>query len=336
MKNFYRCWLLALISLILSDSSTSWAQSVCTGRFVNPITDICWSCILPISIGAIPLASSGQRDIPNPPSPICACPGVPPRIGVSIGFWEPARQVDVTRTPFCMVALGGVSLGSGFDISQGAQNTRLTGTATTSFYHAHYYINPVLSWMEVLLDFACLDAAPFDVAYLTEVDPLWRDDELTLILNPDAILFANPIAIAACAVDCVAASTGLGRPELFWCAGCQGAIYPMNGRVSVHLGGIQASALLSQRLTAKMHRQLIARAHHGQAALCGSYPMPIMDKTAYKTQLTYPIPNTLKMGDRCCQSFGETTQLWGAAKEFPIKGEDFSYLLFRKRNCCAF
>ena len=24
----------------------------CTGRFPNPITDICWSCILPISIGS--------------------------------------------------------------------------------------------------------------------------------------------------------------------------------------------------------------------------------------------------------------------------------------------
>ncbi len=32
--------------------------------------------------------------------------------GVSIGFWEPVRLVDITRTPYCMVNLGGVSLGS--------------------------------------------------------------------------------------------------------------------------------------------------------------------------------------------------------------------------------
>ena len=51
----------------------------------------------------------------------------------------------------------------------------------------------------------------FDLAYLTEVDPLWNDDELTLILNPDAVLFANPVAIAACAADCVAAR-GLRDP----------------------------------------------------------------------------------------------------------------------------
>ena len=49
--------------------------------------------------------------------------------------------------------------------------------------------------MEVVTDFPCLERGSFDLAYLTEVDPLWNDDELTLILlNPDAVLFANPIA----------------------------------------------------------------------------------------------------------------------------------------------
>lgn len=292
--------------------------------------------MLPISIGSKSLTPGAQRDIPNPANPVCTCPGVPPRVGISLGFWEPARQIDVTRTPFCMVALGGVSLGAPIESPAGAQNTRLKGTATTSFYHAHYYINPVLTWLEVLLDFTCLEKTPLDIAYMTEVDPLWRDDELTLILNPDAVLFANPAAIADCAADCVAASEGFGRPDLFWCAGCQGAIYPLNGHVGVHLGGIQASSLIAQRMMAKMHSEMIAWGYHGYAALCGPYILRVMDKTAYKTQLTYPIPNTEKLAGRCCQSFGETTTFWGAGKEFPVQGEDFSYLIFRKRNCCAF
>ena len=37
----------------------------------------------------------------------------------------------------------------------------------------------------------------FDLVYLTEVDPLWADDELTAILNPEAVLFANAPAKAA-------------------------------------------------------------------------------------------------------------------------------------------
>jgi conjugal transfer pilus assembly protein TraU len=85
-----------------------------------------------------------------------------------------------------------------------------------------------------------------------------------------------------------------------------------------------------------MHRQLIAWAYHGAAALCGPYIEPVMDKRAYKTQMTYPIPNTTKISGTCCQPFGRTTILWGAGKEYPVQGEDFSYLLFRKRNCCVY
>ena len=54
-----------------------------------------------------------------------------------------------------------------------------------------------------------------------------------------------------------------------------------------------------------------------------------------KTQLTYPIPNTAKTAGRCCQPFGRTTIDWGAGKEYPVRGEDFAFLLFRKRNCCV-
>ncbi|WP_299160117.1 TraU family protein, partial [Accumulibacter sp.] len=25
---------------------------------------------------------------------------------------------------------------------------------------------------------------------------------------------------------------------------------------------------------------------------------------------------------------------WGAGREFPFEGEDFAYMVFRKRNCC--
>lgn len=311
-------------------------MATCTGKFPNPITDICWSCILPISIGSARIANyGGQEDIDNPSSPICSC-GVNPVIGLSIGFWEPARHVEVVRKPFCLVSLGGVNLDPGIPAPEGGRYTRPEADGThNSFYQAHYYVNPVMYWLEVIADFPCLERASFDLAYLTELDPLWNDDELTLILNPDAVLFANPIAVAACAADCIAASAGFGVPELFWCAGCQGAIYPLNGNVNYHMGGIRSSSLLAQRLTAKLHREMLAWGWHGRPALCGPYFLPVMDKTAYKTQLTYPIPNTDKEEGKCCQPFGRTTVLWGAGKEFPVRGEDFAYMLFRKRNCCV-
>jgi conjugal transfer pilus assembly protein TraU len=54
------------------------------------------------------------------------------------------------------------------------------------------------------------------------------------------------------------------------------------------MGGVRTAALVAQRLTAKMHRELIAWAGTARAGLCGPYFEPVMDKTAYKTQLTYP------------------------------------------------
>ena len=246
----------ALLFLVATTMATTASTQTCTGKFANPITDICWSCVMPISIGAIPVATLGQEDIENPASPICICP--PFRIGLTIGFWEPVRQVDVTRKPFCLVGLGGISLNPGIPAPEAAQWARTTGPASSAFYQAHWYVNPMLYWLEVLLDFACLEQGGFDLAYLTEVDPLWKDDELTLIINPDAILFANPLAIAACAADCVAASIGFGLAPLFWCAGCQGGLYPMDGYLPTHIGGVQSSMLITQRLAAKMHRQLIA------------------------------------------------------------------------------
>ena len=59
----------------------------CTGRFVDPISDVCWDCIFPISIGAIemPPSTTFRPDTENYPSPICVCPkaGIPTGSNIS-------------------------------------------------------------------------------------------------------------------------------------------------------------------------------------------------------------------------------------------------------------
>ena len=80
---------LAILFFIFIDSAQA---KQCTGRMVNPITDICWACILPISIGAAPVVPGKTADTTNFPSPLCFCPAPPPifvRPGVAVGFWEP-------------------------------------------------------------------------------------------------------------------------------------------------------------------------------------------------------------------------------------------------------
>lgn len=304
----------------------------CVGKFPNSITDICWSCLFPITIGAATVVNGDQPDTENPSNPICTCGEPIPRVGVGVGFWEPVRMVDVTRTPFCFVNLGGVQVNPGLQIGQGAVESDEAGSVSSN-YHVHWYLYPVLAILNVLIEFACMEVSGFDVAYVTELDPLWQDDELTFILNPEAILFGNPIAQAACAADCVAASTQLPMDSLFWCGGCQGSLYPLNGRIQNHVSGVQASLLAAERMTYKLHRMGLLWGSVGSEGLCGKYPMPVMKKSQYRSQLLYPIPTA--SGSQCCNPYGRTTALYEMGKEFPVKGEDFGWMVWRKRNCCV-
>lgn len=304
----------------------------CQGKFLNPITDLCWSCIFPITIGGVNL-SANNEDTPNPNSIACVCPRPPgvPVPGIPVSFWEPVRLVDVTRTPYCMVNLG-LSLAN--SKLKGAGSNSITGGGQNSlkhsFYQVHWYIYPIISILNLITDFACLETKlELDIGYITELDPFWQDDEQSFIINPEAVLFANPIAQAACSADCLSATTGFPLDQLFWCGGCQGSLYPFTGSVSSHVGGVQASLLLTQRMIAKLHREFLLWGYMGKAGWCGKYPMPIINKSQYKTQMTYPIPVT-----DSCQPLGRSELLWSQGKEFPYKGEDFGYIIWRKRNCC--
>lgn len=302
----------------------------CTGRFVNPITDICWSCVFPITIGGFKVSPSGE-DTPNSKTPICTCGKPVPRVGIPITFWEPVRLVDVTRTPYCLVNMGGVQLMKRGVKGHGGVGSGTNGQMRQSFYHLHWYMYPVMYWLELLVDFLCMEKGKVDVAYITELDPTWNDDETAFILNPEAVLFANPIAQASCAVDCAAATSGFPLDQMFWCAGCHGSLYPFGGTVTHHVGGVQASLLIVERTLAKLHRLGVLPGTAGRKALCGHYYMPIIQKTQYKTQMLYPIPAT---NSKQCYPIGRSDVLWSSNKEFPFQGEDFGYLIWRKRTCC--
>lgn len=337
MKSLSKPALCILFALTTASCTLATAQS-CSGKLLDPVTDICWSCIFPISIGPAPVKANGQEDIENVSAPLCFC-GIPPfgKTGVPVGFWEPARQVDVTRTPWCFPSLGGIQLALASlpvptpAVGQGTHGRR---ASRTTFYQAHWYVNPVLYWLKVLSNTSCLEEAGFDLAYVTELDPAWNDDELAIMLSPEAFLFANPAAQAACAADCIAASAGFPLAAMPWCGGCQGAMFPLNGHVQTHVGGVQASSLIMQRYAMKLHRELLAFAGNGPAGWCGLYPAPMLDKRIYKYSMLYPSPQGVGPDGRCCQPMGRTTAIWGAGKEFPIKGEDFAYMMYRKRNCC--
>lgn len=314
--------------VVLGFSANAFAGK-CHGSFVNPITDICWSCIFPITIGDRKIVSSKVKDnSDNPSSLVCAClQSTPKRIGLTLGFWEPITLVDITRTPYCLVNLGGIELNVG-NVGMGSQSQ-----THESFYYVHWYRYPLLYWLNLLLDAVCLEGGDLDIAYLTELDPTWHDDALSFILNPEAILFGNPIAQFACSADSVASFTHGPIDKLFWCAGSQGSMYPLSGITQEHIGGVQASLLLAERMAFKMHRERLAVDSVGEnaPAICETKHSYFLPKSRYRYQMVNPVPTT---GSGGCYPFGSTTTVWEGGHEYPIKGEDFGYLIWRKRNCC--
>lgn len=323
-------------SFILAISISTSQASRCTGKFVNPITDLCWDCIFPISIGSTQMGTDSNRpDTENYPSPICICPNPKafglPTPGLAVGFWEPRRMVDVTKRPFCMSSIGGMQLDPGIKIGEGSMPYEGEDEGRIGNWHVHWYINPIVAILNLIVDNLCVDKTIFDLAYLTELDPLWNNDSLAFILNPEAILFGNIIAQAACAADCVASTVWKPLDPLFWCAGCQGTMYPFTGNAAEHLTSIQATSLIVEKFTFKLHRQLQAWVTSGPEAICHPIPAPIIKKSQYRLQTTIPVVGN---GDYGCNPYGKTTILHDSLKEIPITGEDFGYFVWGKRNCC--
>lgn len=324
-----------LILILISVVTT--AKATCTGKMTNPVTDVCWSCLFPISIGGWTVAEGAEPyDTSNPSSPVCACGSPIPRIGITVGFWEPVRLADVVREPFCFVNLGGITIDPGTPAAAGAQSYE-DSTNRNAKYQVHWYEYPALYWLQLITFVTCLEQTEFDIAIMSEFDPAWDDDLANFILFPETALFGNPVAQGACAADCVAASSGeLPMDALFWCAGCHGSMYPMSGSIGNQTSALQGSSLLVERMTFKLHRIGDLWGSMGAAGMCGTYPMPIMDKSQYKSQITFPITGQNKHGELACNPYGRTTLLWESGKSFPYDGEDFGYLVWRKRNCCAF
>lgn len=324
---------LKVIAIFLSSFCMSGAFADCKGSFVNPINDICWSCLFPISIGPAEVISGDTPDTPNPSSPIEVCPlPIGWRVGLNIGYWEPFALTDVTPLPYCMVNLGGFTLDIGHSGNGGKQEH--SPESSGSFYYVHWYKYPLIYWLQILTSMACMQTGEFDIAYLTELDPTWNDDELSIVINPEAVVFGNQIAQAACGLDALNDQTALPKDELFWCAGTQGGMYPLDGTVFDEKGAIQSAVLLSERMDFKMHREGLVLDSSGDAGsiydgpVCHTYLAPIMPKSRYRYQMT----NTISAADQCYQ-FGHDVMSWEHGKNYPTEGNIFGFLIWQKRNC---
>jgi len=321
-KLFLSCSL--ILSLLAHSKGFGEAPSLDpTGKFLNPITDVCWDCLFPIHISGKNVTPK-HKDFVKYKDTLCHCPGG--LVGLPFAFWEPSRLIEVSRTPYKLLSFGGITLGKA-PLKQGTISQNPWGSK--SFHHVHYIVFPILSVLETGLDFVCADDFPVDIGYMSEFDPFWNDDSWSTLLNPETLLFANALAQAACIADCAASSFGKPIGKLFWCAGCQGSLYPFTGHCCHPSGAVQTSSLLVHRLLAKM-ASIYAIQSFEEGEFCKKTPSRRLLKTAFKTQLAYPKAQTKGP----CNPLGSNGALWSAGKSYPFEGEDFVYVIWQKKHCC--
>lgn len=109
----------------------------CKGRIINPITDVCWSCVFPIKLGGVTLSSGKNADPETDANRLCLCAsGANITVGLNMSFWEPLRTAEVVRTPYCFPSLGGMELNVGIRApAHGRTPNKSTSAQRSSFYH---------------------------------------------------------------------------------------------------------------------------------------------------------------------------------------------------------
>lgn len=379
--------LLAMLLASITVMANADPKSSCTGRFVNPVTDICWECIFPMFIGPLPMIlnignqkgativdDNKELDYGVPyiksgkmPLGTCTCmdrAAIAP-VGLMMSWYEPARFVDVTRSPFCMVGLGGVDLSDGLiDIlpAPGYGDEDHPGEVFSSFYQTHWFMDPVMAILGII-DTACNvgTSKSLDLMFMSEVDPTWNDDSLSIIFSPEVVLFSSLPAQLACGVDCIGNSLPNSEPlikvvwplpyfsnnpsatnpasssnpahYLFWCGGCQGSLYPLDGNNSDSAYAVQSSILSAEKLNGLVHRMGLEDMTTGTLGMCNNlFPDMFFNKFEWKYSMGFPVPQTAY--PNCCNAMGETDSTWNSGASFPYTGEDFTYIMYHERDCC--
>lgn len=305
-------------------------QAVCgmKGRYYNPLTDVDYTAVFPIKLGEITLAPGGADQVASGPgaSPLCCCSNPFPYTGLRLKLWEPIGLIETTRSPFCFQSLGGQQMYQGSTFGQGTSDNQ------DAFYHTHYIKYPVFFILNIFMDFACLSVDSVDIGMVTEVDPAWSNDSLALLIhNPEAVLFGNTVTQLACSLDCGFMNfspTTNSYDMMFWCSGCLGGAYPLNGHTGTSEGSVVDGQLIASRTVFLLSRLLMLYQNVGKDMLCPLYvPTGTWTKSQFRLQPSMPFART-------AGPVGYMNPIREMGRAIPAVGEDYVFTLWQKRDCC--
>ncbi len=321
-------------------------EATCTPDPTAPLeilSSLCWSCMFPLKVSGVPVAEGPLPEttaaVGASSAPICVCPTpVGPRPGITVSFYNPNKLIETVKDPMCSPSIG-IDLGASGAIKMLAGNKsafkQQAGDVKLATFQAHSLAFTPLKAMDLLTDFVCVEAPSIlDYLYVTEFDPLWQSSMLSTLINPEAILFGSPVAQLACIADAVSSNFRTTLDPLFWCMGSWGNAYPLDGKTTQNDDWVQGAQAISAKLIYKLHRELLLWDESGRYTVCAKIPMPLWNKSMYRMQIVRPIPHPI------ANVIGESGMLWlwSIGKNIPMdpRGNNFSFVLFSRRGCCAF
>ena len=296
------------------------------------ITSVPWKELFPIRIGLAKLGSGKEpNDRARTSTGLCLCEDSAGIFhpGVTTGFWRPQRLIELTRSPGCLMALGGHKLPMVDQRRWGTLGSASIPKGLT-YLHAHVYSLPLIEMLNMFTGIGGCnsDLVDFDLINLSEVDPSWNHPELAALLSPDLAAYANPAAMNACTADGIAALNSQPKDSLHWCAGSWGNLYPLSGFTSTYGHFADNTSLLATRALAKIHRIGLGRKTIGEEALCQSRITPWLPKSQYKMSMFWPEPEKQK-----AHWIGASAATWGMHRH-PLGKDDAMYLIWQYRDCC--
>lgn len=336
MKAFLKSTILILVLLTtVSTQAASPTDNICKDAeiWTKIVDQICWSCF---TEGFSLMGIGKKPDGATSNNPFCTCNdnlGVP-FAGTKLSYFAPLRLIETVKLPWCSPSLGGITLQDDY-----TGMGKVNASQGEGFWHSHYFAFPLMEMLEILYIDCHQDGyIDLDLMYLSEVDPTWNNDLLALMLSPEAILFATPLAQPWCASDCALISTDAAPESTFGCAGCDGHLYPFTGNIKGQTDNVAQSSLIAQRMISSLHRKGLATKTMGENSVCKAQIAPFTPRSQYKFSMIYPRAEAEESADTdsCCHPMGQSTNLWclPAGGRMRPGMEDAVYMLWQFKECC--
>ena len=263
------------------------------------------------------------------------CYGEYCRYGALIAFWEPHRIIETVKDPYC-TPTGSLSflLNEDFIDIDDLEKMQLSGTHSdhsntedaTVFAQVHYLTHPILDVIIDEFDDICLEHSDNHMEYISETDIEWQDIHSSMWW-PEADMFANVSLVEACMADAASSQLGVPIDALYWCMGAWGMLFNMNGHLNQD-EYTSGNAGLAARTIAHMGRRGFLM--DAASSTCHAISMPTWIKNYFRLQPLRPTERSIKI------PIGMAPLLWGSGlNNVNMNGDNFAWLLWRLRICCA-